>query len=52
MPSPSIWPIVNAFGITMLGFGFLAGIWYGFFGVIIIAYSLWKWAGEMRRDAR
>lgn len=52
MPSPSIWPIINAFGVTMLGFGFLAGITYGVFGAIIIAYSLWRWAGEMRRDAR
>lgn len=51
MPSPSIWPIVSAFGITMIGFGILTGWAFGIFGGVVLAISLWKWAGEMRRDA-
>ena len=51
MPSPSIWPIVAAFGVTMIGFGILTGWAFGIFGGLVLAISLWKWAGEMRRDA-
>ncbi|MGC4108505.1 MAG: hypothetical protein QM753_19450 [Thermomicrobiales bacterium] len=51
MPSPSIWPIVSAFGITMISFGILTGWPYSAFGGVVLAISLWKWAGEMRRDA-
>lgn len=51
MPSPSIWPITAAFGVTMIGFGILTGWAFGIFGGIVLAISLWKWAGEMRRDA-
>jgi hypothetical protein len=51
MPSPSIWPIVSAFGITMISFGILTGWAFGIFGGVVLAISLWKWAGEMRRDA-
>jgi hypothetical protein len=51
MPSPSVWPIVSAFGITMISFGILTGWAFGIFGGVVLAISLWKWAGEMRRDA-
>jgi len=51
MPSPSVWPIVSAFGITMISFGILTGWAFGIFGGAVLAISLWKWAGEMRRDA-
>lgn len=51
MPSPSVWPIVSAFGITMISFGILAGWAFGIFGGIVLAIGLWKWAEEMRRDA-
>ncbi|MGC4193008.1 MAG: hypothetical protein QM589_17825 [Thermomicrobiales bacterium] len=51
MPSPSVWPIVSAFGITMISFGMLTGWAFGVFGGAVLAISLWKWAGEMRRDA-
>lgn len=50
MPSPSIWPIVSAFGVTMISFGFLAGIAYGIFGVIVLIVSLWGWIGVMRHE--
>lgn len=51
MPSPSIWPIVAAFGITMISFGVLTGWVFGIFGGVVLAIALWKWADEMRRDA-
>ena len=50
MPSPSIWPIVSAFGVTMISFGFLAGIAYGIFGAIVLIISLWGWIGVMRHE--
>lgn len=51
LPSPSVTPIVSAFGITMITFGFLAGWVYSIFGGVVLAISIWKWTAEMRRDA-
>lgn len=50
MPSPSIWPITAAFGVTMIGFGFLGGVAFGVFGAIVLIISLWGWIGEMRHE--
>ncbi|MGI8485463.1 MAG: hypothetical protein ACR2OU_14515 [Thermomicrobiales bacterium] len=50
MPAPSIWPIVSAFGITMIGFGFLTRVEFWMFGVIVLIVSLWGWIGEMRHE--
>ena len=50
LPSPSVWPIVSAFGVMMLSFGFLAGWVYGLFGAIILIVGLRGWVGDMRHE--
>jgi len=51
MPSPSVWPITAAFGVTMISFGVLTGWAFGIFGGAMLAIGLWGWVHEMRSDA-
>ena len=47
MPSPSYWPLVFAFGLPILGYGFVFKNWYlAALGVAIMFFGLTAWALE------
>jgi cytochrome c oxidase subunit 1 len=50
LPSPSIWPLTLAFGVTIMGLGVLTNIVFILFGAIVSFAALAKWAGDMRHE--
>ena len=47
MPSPSYWPLVFAFGLPILGYGFVFKNWYlAALGVTIMFFGMTAWALE------
>lgn len=49
MPNPSYWPIILAFGITMMATGFVVavgGLYISLFGVAVTVISTYGWAYE------
>ena len=53
MPSPSFWPIVLAFGITLTWALVMTGIWWmPFIGLAVTAFAIFSWAFPPAFDAR
>jgi hypothetical protein len=50
LPHESLAPITLAFGIGLLGFGFLTSPVFGIVGLVTIAWALASWIGEIRHD--
>jgi cytochrome c oxidase subunit 1 len=50
LPSPSIWPITLAFGVSMMGLGVLTNFVFIIFGAIVSIAALVRWAGELRHE--
>jgi cytochrome c oxidase subunit 1 len=50
MPSPSIWPLTLAFGVSMVGLGFLTNWVFIVFGAVFCVWAFWGWAQEMRHE--
>jgi hypothetical protein len=50
MPSPSVWPMTLAFGISMVGLGILTDLVFLVFGAVVSIIALAGWAGEMRHE--
>jgi cytochrome c oxidase subunit 1 len=50
LPSPSIWPLTLAFGVTIMGLGVLTNVVFIIFGAMVSIAALAKWAGEMRHE--
>jgi cytochrome c oxidase subunit 1 len=47
MPSPSFWPVVLAFGITLTWVLVMTGVWWmPFLGLAVTAYAIFSWAFE------
>lgn len=46
LPPPSIWPAMVALGVTILMFGFVAGLIYSAAGVVILLLGLSGWIGD------
>ncbi len=46
MPSPSYWPLVTAFGMTLLMSGMIFGWAFGIAGVVIFLVGVFNWAFE------
>jgi cytochrome c oxidase subunit 1 len=46
MPPPSYWPMVSAFGITLMMSGMILGWWFGIPGLLITLVGLFSWAFE------
>ena len=49
LPPPSYWPIVLAFGMTLLGVGMVSTIIVSIVGVIVMVVSVAGWTMENRR---
>jgi hypothetical protein len=50
LPSPSIWPVALAAGITLLGFGVLTNIVFMLSGIALIAISIGGWIRELLNE--
>lgn len=50
LPKPSIWPAVCGIGIGLVGFGVVTSPVFSVAGLIVIAWSLGGWIGEMCYD--
>lgn len=48
MPSPSYWPIVLAFGLTLVASGVVSSIFVGLAGVAVILVAIAGWTWENR----
>jgi len=46
MPNPSFWPLVTAFGMSLLMSGMIFGWAFGISGVVIFLVGVYKWAFE------
>jgi cytochrome c oxidase subunit 1 len=51
MPSPSYWPIVLAFGLTLIATGVIFGTLISLLGVIVLLVAIAGWTRENRRNA-
>ena len=50
LPSPSIWPLVCAAGIALLAFGVVTSPMLSFVGVLVMAWALAGWIGQLRHE--
>jgi Cytochrome c oxidase subunit IV len=50
LPSPSVWPVTLACGITLVGFGVLTSLALSALGAIMLAWALVGWIQELRHD--
>ena len=44
LPSPSGWPILAAFGLSLISGGALVGLWLVLLGVAILVFGVYRWA--------
>lgn len=49
LPSPSIWPVVVAAGLTLLMFGFITHPGFVAMGILVMILGLARWIGELLR---
>ena len=50
LPQPSFWPMVLAFGVTLLFFGLVTSAIISFAGGVVIAWAIAGWIGEIRHE--
>ena len=48
MPSPSVWPVTVAGGVTLLLFGILTAFALSILGAVLMAWGLFGWIQELR----
>ncbi len=48
LPSPSIWPMTLAGGVTLLGFGLLTSLALSALGFVLTVWGLYGWIQELR----
>ena len=49
IPSPSVWPITVAGGVTLIGLGVLTqGLPLSLLGLALMAWGLYGWVQELR----
>ena len=48
LPSPSYWPIVLAFGLTLISAGVIWGFYISIVGVIVLLIAIGGWTLENR----
>ncbi|MBV9580330.1 MAG: hypothetical protein JO057_17220 [Chloroflexi bacterium] len=48
LPSPSVWPMTLAGGLTLLAFGILTAVGLSILGAVLMAWSLYSWIQELR----
>ena len=50
LPHPSVWPVVCGVGITLAAFGVLTWLSFSVAGLLVLAWGLAGWIGELRHD--
>lgn len=50
LPGPSIIPLFNAVGITLIVIGTTIGLWLVIIGALIFIYTTARWIRDTRRD--
>ena len=50
LPAPSIWPLVLAGGVTLLAFGIVTNLTFSIIGLLLSAWALAGWIGELRHE--
>jgi hypothetical protein len=50
LPQPSFWPMVLAFGVTLLFFGLVTSAVIGVAGGVVIAWAIAGWIDELRHE--
>lgn len=50
IPSPTYWPVVLAFGVTLMGFGVLTSYLISLVGLVLFVLAMSKWIGELCRE--
>ena len=48
LPSPSVWPVTVAGGVTLLAFGALTAVGLSILGAVLLAWGLYSWIQELR----
>jgi len=48
LPSPSYWPIILAFGMTLLAIGVVSSIFISIVGIVILLVAIVGWTWENR----
>jgi cytochrome c oxidase subunit 1 len=48
LPSPSYWPIILAFGITLIAIGVVSSIFISLVGIIVMLVAIVGWTWENR----
>ena len=52
LPSPSVWPMTLAGGVTLVGFGVLtSAAALSVLGVLLMIWAIFSWIQELRRGA-
>lgn len=49
LPSPSIWPVVVAAGVTLVMFGFIIHPGFVAMGILVMILGVARWIGELLR---
>lgn len=52
LPSPSYWPIILAFGLTLISSGVIWGFFISILGVIVLLISIAGWTLENRVEGQ
>lgn len=52
LPSPSYWPIILAFGLTLISSGVIWGFFISILGVIVLLISIAGWTLENRAEGQ
>jgi cytochrome c oxidase subunit 1 len=48
LPTPSVWPVTLAGGITLIGFGVLTSLALSVLGALMLVWGLVGWIQELR----
>jgi len=51
LPSPSVWPVTLAAGVTLVGFGVLTSLFLSVLGLALMAWALVSWIQDLRHGA-
>lgn len=50
LPPSSVWPITTAFGLTLVGFGFVSHWLVSVLGGLMMFYAIVGWVQELRHE--
>jgi hypothetical protein len=51
LPSPSVWPVTLAGGVTLVAFGVLTSYALSVLGLALMAWALFSWIQDLRHAA-